>query len=140
MIPWLPLVTASTQNDEIEEDEEVPPLQEESNIASQDSQENDKEKYWDSDHHKFEWCDYMINQDDRSWHALGIAVQDSFISKGNLNLNFYNYKASPRDYDVIRVVMTSLSRFNTFQKNINLIQIFHGERNLWKWIVSLMFM
>ena len=39
-------------------------------------------EYWDSDHHKFEWSGYMQSLDSRSWHALGLGVPESFLSKG----------------------------------------------------------
>jgi hypothetical protein len=48
----------------------------------QESEDRDSSEYWDMDHHKFHWSNYMQAMDPRSWHALGIAVQDSFISKG----------------------------------------------------------
>ena len=40
------------------------------------------EEYWSSDHHKFEWSDYMQSLNPRSWHALGLGVPESFLSKG----------------------------------------------------------
>ncbi|KAJ7376449.1 HEAT repeat containing 9 [Desmophyllum pertusum] len=44
--------------------------------------EDDKvEEYWGSDHHKFEWSGYMQSLDPRSWHALGLGVPESFLSK-----------------------------------------------------------
>lgn len=39
------------------------------------------EEYWSSDHHKFEWSGYMQSLNPRSWHALGIGVPESFLSK-----------------------------------------------------------
>ena len=53
------------------------------------------DKYWKSDHHKFEWPDLDVQQRaPLSWHALGLPVQDSFVSKGivawlHTNLNLY---------------------------------------------------
>ena len=53
------------------------------------------DKYWKSDHHKFEWPDLDVQQRaPLSWHALGLPVQDSFVSKGivawlHANLNLY---------------------------------------------------
>lgn len=44
-----------------------------------------EEEYWDMDHHKFEWSDFMMNFDPRSWHALGIVVADSFLNKGSVS-------------------------------------------------------
>ena len=40
------------------------------------------EEYWSSNHHKFEWSDYMQSLNPRSWHALGLGVPESFLSKG----------------------------------------------------------
>ena len=40
------------------------------------------EEYWSSDHHKFEWSGYMQSLNPRSWHALGLGVPESFLSKG----------------------------------------------------------
>ena len=48
--------------------------------------ENDDEveKYWKSDHHRFEWPDANVQlRSPLSWHSLGLPVQDSFIAKGN---------------------------------------------------------
>ena len=43
------------------------------------------EKYWRSDHHKFDWPSVNVQRmDPLSWHSLGLPVQDSFISKGRL--------------------------------------------------------
>ena len=39
-------------------------------------------EYWSSAHHKFEWSCYMQSLDPRSWHALGLGVPESFLSKG----------------------------------------------------------
>ena len=39
-------------------------------------------EYWNSDHHKFEWSNYMQSLDSRSWHALGLGVPESFLSRG----------------------------------------------------------
>ena len=47
-----------------------------------EEESEDRDEYWDMAHHKFEWSDYVQALDPRSWHALGIAVQESFISKG----------------------------------------------------------
>ena len=47
-----------------------------------DDDDDKVEVYWDSDHHKFEWSDYMQSLDPRSWHALGLSVRESFLSKG----------------------------------------------------------
>ena len=53
-----------------------------------DDDENDDDdddkvvEYWGSDHHKFEWSGYMQSLDPRSWHALGLGVPESFLSKG----------------------------------------------------------
>lgn len=38
-------------------------------------------EYWNSDHHKFEWSNYMQSLDSRSWHALGLGVPESFLSR-----------------------------------------------------------
>lgn len=38
-------------------------------------------EYWSSEHHKFEWSDYMQSLDPLSWHALGLGVPESFLSK-----------------------------------------------------------
>ena len=39
-------------------------------------------EYWNSDHHKFERSNYMQSLDSRSWHALGLGVPESFLSRG----------------------------------------------------------
>ena len=44
-------------------------------------------EYWNSDHHKFEWSNYMQSLDSRSWHALGLGVPESFLSRGQ----YFNY-------------------------------------------------
>ena len=44
-------------------------------------------EYWSSDHHKFDWSGYMQNLDPLSWHSLGLSVPESFLSKGNNNIN-----------------------------------------------------
>lgn len=55
-----------------------------------DNDENDKvAKYWTSDHHKFEWSDYMQSLNPRSWHALGLGVPESFLSKGWCSVLLY---------------------------------------------------
>ena len=54
--------------------------------ASFDQQYDDEvEKYWKSDHHRFEWPDRNIQfRSQLSWHSLGLPMQDSFIAKGSL--------------------------------------------------------
>ena len=44
--------------------------------------DDEVEAYWGSDHHKFEWSGYMQSLDPRSWHALGLGVPESFLSRG----------------------------------------------------------
>ncbi|XP_048586583.1 uncharacterized protein LOC5504792 isoform X2 [Nematostella vectensis] len=41
----------------------------------------EEEDYWEMDHHRFQWSEYMQNLDPRSWHALGLAMQDTFLVK-----------------------------------------------------------
>ena len=40
--------------------------------------------YWNSDHHRFEWTNFMQKLDPLSWHALAISYPDSFL-KGMLH-------------------------------------------------------
>ena len=53
-------------------------------MQQEDDEMNDDkvEEYWSSDHHKFEWSSYMQSLNPRSWHALGLGVPESFLSKG----------------------------------------------------------
>jgi hypothetical protein len=45
--------------------------------------DDEVEKYWKSDHHRFEWPDTNVQlRSPLSWHSLGLPVQDSFIAKG----------------------------------------------------------
>lgn len=37
------------------------------------------DEYWNSDHHRFEWTNFMQNLDPLSWHALAISYPDSFL-------------------------------------------------------------
>jgi len=37
------------------------------------------DKYWSSDHHRFEWTNFMQKLDPMSWHALAISHPDSFL-------------------------------------------------------------
>lgn len=50
------------------------------------------EEYWSSDHHKFEWSGYMQSLNPRSWHALGLGVPESFLSKGWYCARVFYYK------------------------------------------------
>ncbi|XP_031566624.1 uncharacterized protein LOC116301673 [Actinia tenebrosa] len=88
MTPEILMITDS----KTEEKREVSHSKQEDHDYDQDSKkdisedkdvldEEERDEYWDMDHHKFEWSDYMQTLDPRSWHALGIAVQESFISK-----------------------------------------------------------
>ena len=66
-------VTAASKMNAVEEEDDV----------FVDTDDEDKvEAYWGSDHHKFEWSDYMQSLDPRSWHALGLGIPESFLSKG----------------------------------------------------------
>ncbi|XP_065066138.1 uncharacterized protein LOC135692046 isoform X2 [Rhopilema esculentum] len=38
--------------------------------------------YWNSDHHRFEWTNFMQKQDPLSWHALAISYPDTFLKQG----------------------------------------------------------
>ncbi|CAH3196062.1 unnamed protein product [Porites evermanni] len=65
-------VTAASRINAVEEEDDV----------FVDTDDEDKvEAYWGSDHHKFEWSDYMQSLDPRSWHALGLGIPESFLSK-----------------------------------------------------------
>ena len=60
-------------------------LEEASETDSQSSldDEDGVDRYWKSDHHRFEWPDVSVRQrSPLSWHSLGLPVQDSFIAKG----------------------------------------------------------
>lgn len=57
--------TADTRNEEVEN------MDDDDKVA----------QYWNSDHHKFEWSNYMQSLDSRSWHALGLGVPESFLSR-----------------------------------------------------------
>ncbi|XP_028395285.1 uncharacterized protein LOC114519362 [Dendronephthya gigantea] len=58
-------------------------------VTTRDSQtslgedyDDDVEKYWKSDHHRFDWPDSNVQtRSPNSWHSLGLPVQDSFIAK-----------------------------------------------------------
>ncbi|XP_022795449.1 uncharacterized protein LOC111334030 [Stylophora pistillata] len=55
---------------------------------SENMEDDDKvAEYWHSDHHKFEWSNYMQSLDARSWHALGLGVPESFLSKDKPNFD-----------------------------------------------------
>ena len=43
--------------------------------------------YWNSDHHRFEWTNFMQKLDPLSWHSLAISHPDSFL-KGKMILFF----------------------------------------------------
>lgn len=53
-------------------------VEEEDDVFNDD---DEVEAYWGSDHHKFEWSGYMQSLDPRSWHALGLGVPESFLSR-----------------------------------------------------------
>ena len=61
-------------------------LREEKEREEDDSEERESldatEQYWQSEHHKFLWSEYMQNLDLRSWHALGLCVPETFLPKG----------------------------------------------------------
>lgn len=64
--------------------EEKDDLNSDGEYPNGDDDDDDDDKvadYWDSDHHKFEWSGYMQSLDPRSWHALGLGVPESFLSK-----------------------------------------------------------
>lgn len=68
--------------DKVEEEDD---LNLDGEYPGDDDDDDDDDKvadYWDSDHHKFEWSGYMQSLDPRSWHALGLGVPESFLSKG----------------------------------------------------------
>ena len=53
-------------------------------IFLDENDDDEVEKYWKSDHHRFEWPDTNVQmRSPLSWHSLGLPVQDSFIAKGN---------------------------------------------------------
>lgn len=53
-------------------------------LVENDDDDDEVEKYWKSDHHRFEWPDTNVQlRSPLSWHSLGLPVQDSFIAKGN---------------------------------------------------------
>lgn len=53
-------------------------------IAPGENDDDEVEKYWKSEHHRFEWPDANVQlRSPFSWHSLGLPVQDSFIAKGN---------------------------------------------------------
>lgn len=52
--------------------------------------DDDVEKYWKSDHHRFDWPDRNVQaRSPNSWHSLGLPVQDSFLAKGTALCNEY---------------------------------------------------
>ena len=47
------------------------------------------DKYWSSDHHRFEWTNFMQKLDPMSWHALAISHPDSFL-KGTFHQVYHS--------------------------------------------------
>ena len=65
-----------------EEQGQAHKVEEEDEEFEENAEAADGLGYWKMDHHKFEWSDFMMNYDPRSWHALGIVVPNSFLNRG----------------------------------------------------------
>eukprot|EP00794_Sanderia_malayensis_P009086 gene9085-10055_t len=95
-------------NHDDDDDEKAPESRQPINQSvKQRSEAETKDKvtdYWTSDHHRFEWVNFIQSLNPLSWHSLAISYPDSFLKKGensfcNMPWNANEDKLGEADFD-----------------------------------------